>query len=164
MHRTRAMEEAGFTLIEMVLVILLLGFIAAVVIPRFPRHPKAGLAARRLVSDIRYAKELSMRLQTMSGVYFISSTEYRVFQNNDINTAAKDPHTGTDFVVTLDGQLSGVTITQGLSGSTLKFNSLGTPLDGADTPLAAAATITVTDGAIPQTVTIEPNTGRVTGS
>jgi prepilin-type N-terminal cleavage/methylation domain-containing protein len=155
--------HGGFSLIEVVLVIILVGFLAAVMIPRFPNFPIAGGVARRLVSDIRYAKELAMRLQTNSGVYFVSTTEYRVFQNNDTTDLAKDPVTGTNFVVTMDGHQAGVTISQGLAGNVVKFNALGSPLDGADAPLAAAATITVSGPGGPRSVTVEPNTGKVAG-
>jgi type II secretory pathway pseudopilin PulG len=148
----------------MVLTIILVGIIAAVVIPRFPEYPKAGAAARRLVSDIRYAKELAIKQQTNCGVYFISTTSYRIFQNNDTGTAAKDPVTGQDFVVTLSGEFSGVTVSQSFAGNTLKFNALGTPLDGNDAALGAAGTITVSGAGGPRTVTVEPNTGKVTGS
>ncbi len=143
--------------------VILVGIISAVVVLRFPTIPKAGAAARQLVSDIRYAKELAIRLQTMSGIFFIDSTSYRVFENNDTNDPAVDPVTGGDFEVTMSGRFSDVTLTSSF-GDTLKFDALGTPLDGSDTPLAAAGTITVTDPANTRTVTVEPNTGKVTES
>lgn len=160
---TRA-REGGFATLEMVLVIIFIGLISAVAIARWPSIPKSGPAARRLARDIRYAKQLANRLQTMSGVYFIDSTSYRVFQDNDTSTATIDPVTGKDFVVTLSGQFSGVTLSHSFANNTLKFNALGTPLDGADTPLAAAGTITVSGPGGDRSVTVEPNTGKVSES
>ena len=166
MRRDKHARQAGFTLIEIVVVTLLIGILALLAIPRFPQYPTAGVVSRRLLSDIRYAKELAGRLQTMSGIYFISSTQYRVFTNNDTNNAAKDPHTGTTYEVTMSGKLSGVTLSQTFTNSILKFDSLGTPLEGSGsgTALGAAKTISVAGPGGPRTVSIEPNTGKVTGS
>ena len=166
MRRDKHARQAGFTLIEIVVVTLLIGILALLAIPRFPQYPTAGVVSRRLLSDIRYAKELAGRLQTMSGIYFISSTQYRVFTNNDTNNAAKDPQTGTTYEVTMSGKLSGVTLSQTFTNSILKFDSLGTPLEGSGsgTALGAAKTISVAGSGGPRTVTIEPNTGKVTGS
>jgi prepilin-type N-terminal cleavage/methylation domain-containing protein len=166
MRRIERSREAGFTIIEIVVVMILIGVLAALAIPRFPEYPRAGVASRKLLSDIRYAKELSTRLQTMSGIYFISDTQYRVFINNDTNNAAKDPQTGTNYEVTMSGEFAGVTLSQTFTNSILKFNSLGTPMEGsgAGTALGAAKSVTVSGTGGPRTVTIEPNTGKVTAS
>lgn len=157
MHRS----EGGFSTLELVLVITLIGLLSAVAIARWPSMPKSDPVARKLANDIQYAKQLANRLQTMCGVYFIDSTSYRIFQDNDTNTATIDPVTGKSFVVTLSGKFSGVTLSQSLANNTLKFNALGTPLDGSDTPLAAASTITVSGDGGDRSVTVEPNTGKV---
>lgn len=161
MPRSTRAREGGFTTIEMLLVIILIGLLSAVAIARWPSIPKTGPAARRLARDIQYAKQLANRLQTMCGVYFIDSSSYRIFQDNDTGTATMDPVTGKDFVVTLSGKFSGVTLSQSFANNTLKFNALGTPLDGSDTPLAAAGTITVSGTGGNRSVTVEPNTGKV---
>jgi prepilin-type N-terminal cleavage/methylation domain-containing protein len=172
MRRIKRSREAGFTLIEIIVVTLLIGILALLAIPRFPQYPTAGVAARRLLSDIRYAKELSGRLQDTGGnpccgIYFISSTQYRVFTNNNTSTAAMDPQTGTAMERTMTGKFSGVTLTlSGITGSILKFDSLGTPWEdsGVGNGLDGGESITVSGPGGPRTVTIEPNTGKVTGS
>ena len=169
MYRSERGREAGFTLIEIILVVMLIGIVSAVAIARFPEFPKTGAVARRLVADIRYAKELANRLQDTGGnpccgIYFISSTQYRVFTNDNTSTAATDPHTGTAMEATMTGRFSGVTLSQTFTNSILKFNSLGTPYQGSGsgTALAAAATITVSGTGGDRPVTVEPNTGKVT--
>ncbi len=153
---------------EIVILLVLVGMLSAIAVARFPTLPKAATAAERLASDIQYAKELAIRMQTMSGVAFLPLTcttdciSYRVFQNNDVTTAAFDPVTGGDFNVNLDGRLSGVTLTSSF-GDTLKFDSLGTPLDGSGSALGAPITITVSFGGNNKTITVEPNTGKVSG-
>ncbi len=164
MRRSQRAREKGFSLTEIILLLILVGIIAALAIPRFV-YPKAGAAARRLSSDIQYAKELAIRQQTMSGVFFIDPTSYRVFENDDTSDAAVDPVGGGDLEVTMSGHFSGVTLSQSFTGNTLKFNSLGTPLDGNDVPITPPVnTITVTFDGETRTVTVEPNTGKVTVS
>jgi len=163
MVRSDRTREGGFTLIEVVLVVILMGIIAAVAIPRFPTFPKTGAVATKLTRDIRYAKELADRVQTMCGVYFIDSSSYRVFQDDDTSNATISPVSGKAMVVDLSGQFPGVTISQSFTNATLKFDSLGTPRDGhpADTPLVGASNITVSGTGGNRTVTVEPNTGKV---
>lgn len=51
--RGKRTREGGFSLLEVILVVMLVGIISAVVVLRFPTIPKAGAATRRLVSDMR---------------------------------------------------------------------------------------------------------------
>ncbi|MEE9220767.1 MAG: GspH/FimT family pseudopilin [candidate division NC10 bacterium] len=162
MRRYHRAQEAGFTLIEIVIVVILVGIISALALPRFV-SPSASLAARRLAADIQYAKGLAIRLQTKSGVFFMDSSTYRVFQDDDVSTAAFDPVTGGNFEVSISGLFSDATLDSNF-GNTLKFDALGTPLDGSDAPLTSppANEITITSGGETWTVTVEPNTGKVT--
>jgi type II secretory pathway pseudopilin PulG len=166
MRRNDRVREAGHTLLEVVMVMILVGIMAAVAAPRFV-NPKAGPAAMLVASDLQYAKELALRLQTESGVYFLGCTtdctSYRVFVNNDINDAAVEPLGGGDLEVTMSGSFSGVTLSHDIAEGILKFDALGTPLEGsAGNSLPAVRSITITSAAENRTVTIEPNTGKVT--
>lgn len=164
MRRNHRAQEAGYTLIEIVIVVILVGIISALLVPRFVFPPKARLAGRRLAADMQYAKELAIRLQTKSGIYFINNTTYRVFQNNDVNTAAVDPVTGGNFEVTTSGLFSGVTLAPNF-GDTIKFNALGTPLDGFDNVLTGAINVSILDDGVEvMTLKVEPNTGKLTST
>ncbi len=153
---------------EIVVVLVLVGILSAIAVARFPTLPKAATAAERLASDIQYAKELAIRTQIKSGIAFLpltcttDCTSYRVFENDNTSDPAIDPVTGGDFDVNLDGRLSGVELTSDF-GDTLKFDSLGTPLDGSGSALGAPITITVSFGGNNKTITVEPNTGKVSG-
>lgn len=162
MHGRGRNREAGHTVIEIVVLIVLVGIISALALPRFV-PPKAGLAARRLAADIQYAKELAVRLQTKSGVFFMDSSTYRVFQDDDVSKAAFDPVTGGNFEVSISGLFSDAILDSSF-GSVLKFDALGAPLDGADAKLTSppANEITITSGGETWTITVEPNTGKVT--
>lgn len=63
-RQRRHRSEGGFTTIEILLVIILIGMLSAVAIARWPSIPKSGPAARRLARDTQYAKQLANRLQT----------------------------------------------------------------------------------------------------
>ncbi len=149
-------------MIEIVIVVILVGILSALALPRFV-SPSASLAARRLAADIQYAKELAVRLQTKSGVFFMDSSTYRVFQDDDVSTAAFDPVKGGNFEVSISGLFSGATLSSNF-GDTLKFDALGTPLDGSNAKLTSppANEITITSGGETWTITVEPNTGKVT--
>lgn len=148
-------------MIEIVIVVILVGIMSALALPRFV-SPSASLAARRLAADIQYAKELAIRLQTKSGVFIMDSSTYRVFQG-DVSTAAFDPVTGGNFEVSISGLFSDATLDSNF-GNTLKFDALGTPLDGSDAKLTSPPVneITITSGGETWTITVEPNTGKVT--
>ena len=162
MHQRNRNHEAGYSLMEIVLVIVLVSIISVLALPRFV-SPNPSLAARRLAADIQYAKELAIRLQTKSGVFFMDSSTYRVFQNDDVSTAAFDPVTGGNFEVSVSGLFSDVTL-DSTFGNVLKFDALGAPLDGSDAKLTSppANEITITSGGQTWTITVEPNTGKVT--
>ncbi len=162
MQRGQRLRERGFSQLEVIPVVMLVGIIAAIAIPRFPTPPQTGVVTSKLIQDISYAKGLSNRLQTKCGIYFIDSSSYRVFQDDDINNAAINPVTGEDHVVTLSGRFSGVTVGANF-GTTLKFDAIGTPLDGSDIVLTAPPpiNITVASGSETKTVRVEPNTGNV---
>jgi prepilin-type N-terminal cleavage/methylation domain-containing protein len=162
MRRDNRTREAGFSLMEIVVVMVLVAIVSLLALPRFV-SPKASLAARRLAADIQYAKELAIRLQTKSGVYFMDSSTYRVFQDDDVSKAAFDPVTGGNFEVSISGLFSDATVDSSF-GNVLKFDALGTPLDGSDAKLTSPPIneITITSGAETWTITVEPNTGKVT--
>lgn len=149
-------------MIEIVIVVILVGIMSALALPRLV-YPKASLAARRLAADIQYAKELAIRLQKNSGVFFMDSSTYRVFQDDDVSTAAFDPVTGGNFEVSISGFFSDATL-DSTFGNTLQFDALGTPLDGSGAPLTSppANEISITSGGETWTITVEPNTGKVT--
>ena len=164
MRRSDRAHEAGHTLIELMLALILLAVITAVALPRLV-NPKAGPAASQIASDVQYAKELALRLHTICGIYIIDGTSYRVFENNDPNDAATDPLGGEDLEVTMSGFLSGVTLSHDIADGILKFDSLGTPLEGsAGNSLPAVRSITITSGGEIKTITVEPNTGKMSVS
>lgn len=69
------MNEKGFTLIELVMILVLIGIISAVIVPRFGNvsETKAGALKDKLKADIRYAQNLAMTQNQRYRVYFNSA-------------------------------------------------------------------------------------------
>jgi len=61
-----AYRHAGFTLIEMVMMLILIGILAVVFVPRAPSKGSLTIAgqAQQLASDLRYVQALSMTRMT----------------------------------------------------------------------------------------------------
>ncbi len=160
--------QRGFTLIEVVLIILITVIIAFIVIPRSDlTGNRAASAARKLLSDLRYAQQLANTTQSRSGVALISATSYRVFTNNLSGTPATDPLTGSPYIVSMTGNFAGVTLTMNnIDSNIVRFDTLGVPYEGADgaqNALDGNETIDVKNGAtVVKTITIAPTTGQVT--
>ena len=156
----------GYTLVELVAVIVIASILAISVIPRAPSQASLTLTARatQLASDIRYVQTLSM---TNGQRYCLTLTPSSPYSGYSLTTAAS----GCTTTVAHPGNL---TQPIGVCGSTtcitapalangyLQFDGLGQPYTAANTLLAANAVITLTDSGSSQTVTVVPTTGRVT--
>ena len=136
-------SRSGVTLIELIFVILIIGILAATVLPKIDfgtTSSRASVdgAAYMIASDIRYAQECATATRTSKTVTFSAGG----------NTYSFSPANGLDPT----GQLpSGVTTT----ALTLTFNSLGEPTTG------GAGTVTVSAGGQSRTITVLQYTGKV---
>lgn len=147
------MSIRGFSLIELVLVIALLGVIGLVTIVSAPstRAIYLDVAIRQVLSDIEYAKQNASVTGVNSGVQFVSGGAYTVYQNT-VATPLTDPVTNKSKVITLSSSFPGISISNNF---TVEFNSLGTPV------LGSAGTVTLTTGANTRSITITANTGKL---
>lgn len=162
------MAERGFTVIELILVIVVMAVLAAVIGLNLSSLDaiKASGAARRLASDIRFAQQMSVTQQNIHGVAFNVPVvqQYTVYEQNDPNNPARNPQGGNDFIVSfVTGEFEGVTIATSFPGGRVGFNSRGEPLDGAGSPVAPPNnTVTLTYQSTAATVTVTPLTGKLT--
>lgn len=164
------MGQKGFTLIEMVMLLLILGILAVVVIPQVEdmAGTRASATARKLQSDIAYAQSLAMTRNLPHRVYFNAAPApangYAVVNDANGNgnwgvdpgEFAIDPaNASASLSVTLNtGSYAGVIISGGsLTGTFVGFNTLGVPTTG--------GTVSISGGGTTQTVTVQPETGRV---
>ena len=159
----------GFTLIELIVVMLVLGILAALFIPRSSNDAMILSAqAEQFAADIRYVQSLAMT-QGWSGVP-PTARRYRVnftatsYNFTDVSGVAVAHPSGTPGSIAFAG---GVSIAPfpapTLPNSVLSFDGLGRPYTDASaaTLLASTATITLVRGATSRAVQIFPGTGMV---
>lgn len=155
MHNKRVRALRGFSLIELIVVIILMAILVGVAVPRFfgKSEFEAPAFAQELASAARYAQKLAI----VSGcpvALTVSATDYALHQPQPttpactgalaMTLAVKHPGTGEDFAAAAP---SGITL--GGTLGTIQFNAAGIP--------GAAASITVVDLA----VTITAGSGYV---
>ena len=136
--RMRSRRPGGYTLIEVLLTVAILGLIGAAVVPSMLNAGSLGVqaAARVIVSDLLYAQNEAIAQQLTRGVVFdVASDSYRLTDEFDntltapwINGQANNYR--IDF--TTDRRFKDVTITavDFNGGNVIEYDSLGTPSTG----------------------------------
>jgi MSHA pilin protein MshC len=175
------MNRKGFTLIELVTVIVLIGIMAMFVAPRMMdvTGTKAGVFKEKLKADIRYAQNMAMMRNSRTRVYFNGAGPAPVTApaqgytvgidssgtgNCSAFLLVHDPTGSGDLLVTLNsGDYSGITVAPLIP--CLEYDSLGRPYTcggGACSvaPLAAAMTADV-NGDATMRVSVTEQTGVV---
>ena len=145
----------AFTLIELIIVIVILGIIAVVVLPRvsFDGY-KQEADATRFLSDIKYVQHKSMVVGSNWSIRFNSNSYDLLDQDGNI----AEMETG-DNPVKIKGTLS-YTINSGqnLNNQKLYFDYLGRPLvDNSGTLLTGKLKATISG----YTIIIEPYSGGI---
>ena len=136
-------SENGFTLIEIISIIVLLGILAAVALPRFNTGTLDVNSAAQIVrSDLRFLQRLAMgqNTVTMSINFAAGANAYNTF-----DTA------GTIVNRTLPQNITIV------ATKTLGYNKFGEPANAIPTD-----SIDITNGAQTKTIAVEQFTGMIT--
>ena len=161
MTRPGMKRNTAFTLIELIVGVLIIAILSTIAVTRWPGTMiNLNSQTQQLASDIRYTQNLAMS-RAQDYRLNLTTTTYSITSGG--GTAVNNSITGS-ATVTLG---TGITITispTNLPNNLITFNSLGVPYTdtGATTALSNAAVITLTSGTNTKTITIQPQTGRVT--
>lgn len=168
-HMRDPLNRAGFTLIELVIIIMIIGILSIFAIPRFDQNgAKAVAVARKLVEDLRYAQSRAVTTQTWHGVIVSdcagAGAGCRQYGLSEFDAAtgnptvpAKDPLTQQDFIVLMVNEFSDVTLATDLAGQTVTFDASGGPVGLA----AGQNTINVQAGNACERLTVTLATGLI---
>ncbi len=148
----------GFTLLELVLVILIVGIIAITVTPTSTQAPiRLAYEAQRILNDIRYTQAMSMASGQRYRWVRTSSTAYQI--TNEAGSALILPNGSS--TLTLSNGVSFGSFTN-LPNNLVAFDSRGAPYTTSSVPgtaLGSTASIPLTNGSQTFTVSITPTTG-----
>jgi MSHA pilin protein MshC len=158
----------GFTLVELIVLMLVLGIISVIALPRLSQNTvELSGQAEQVASDIRRAQSMSMTRAAALGAQgryciFFTTTGYQYRSNGNsyaapCTVAVAHPATGSAAAVVLGG--STAVSTANLTGGYVEFDSKGQPTSFAAPASNATITLTATGG--PRTVVISPVTGKV---
>ncbi len=152
-------SQRGFTLIELVMVIIIVGILAAYTVPRIDLHIfDAHVAAQELVEAVRYAQEMSMTHSGSAPFQVELDSGANSFQVTQNGSAVSNPMSGGSNYVS---DWTNVAIDQ---SGTIQFDSRGRPiclagLPACSEPSGSNVTVTVSVGTDSKTVVVERMTG-----
>lgn len=143
----------GFTIVEMVVTLIIIGILAAVVVPRFGHQgfPEAAFRDQTLAL-LRYAQKMAIaQRRNVCASFTASSVTLTIASARGDGAACNTALTGPDGRVPA-GVSAAAGVSYGATPTAFTFRARG------DTSLAAAQVISVNGAG---TVTVEPTTGYV---
>jgi len=146
--------DAGFTLIELVMIIILLGVLSVTALVRWPAGLDNRAATLEMIRGIRYAQHLAMTREYVQGDPWgvvINANRYSI--RNPATEAAPPEFVNRSL---LDD--AATTIAVAPADTALCFNGLGEPIALDGTPRATSVTYTINNTS---TITVCPETGYV---
>lgn len=159
-------ENRGFSLIEILVVVVILSIVAMVAIPMVGSASASQLraAANMVSADLEYAKSISIAKGQVFGVEFDASSESYWLKDQNGNTITHPVKKSVDYVMNFstDSRVGSVTILSvDFDGTNeVKFDYLGSPRNGSDGNLTSG-TVTLEVNGQTMTIKVEAVTGFI---
>jgi len=131
----------GFTLLEVIIVLMIVGIVAAIAVPMYTSAASMQLktAANMVASDLEYAKSMAISTGKTHSVVFDTVAESYCIKNSAGQVITHPVRIGTNYVINFagDNRLSKVDIvsTNFAPSNTVKFDNIGAPSDGSGSSL-----------------------------
>lgn len=173
-YQLRSIVSRGFTLVEILVVIVILGTVSAIVIPQIGSRDdlRCAASARIAMGDLIYAQNLAISSQRTIYIRFGANT-YSLYDTSTGTTPITHPVNKSPYTMTF-----GASGTTGLTNSfidsntfdgstTLVFDELGAPysynaVGDVHTALAEAGEVVMGSGTYKLKILVEPFTGEIT--
>lgn len=165
----------GFTLIEILVVVIVLGIASAIIVPQIGTRDDldASSAARTVMSDLLYAQNRAIATQQYHYVVFnLASQDYNLYSGTSTapTTLLTHPVYLDNYTMTFDGttnSVGNVTLSSvSFNGqTTIAFDPLGVPYSytsGVNTALSGTGTVQITCGAYSLAISVAQDTGNLT--
>lgn len=148
-------RTAGFTVIELILVVTLMMILSATLLSTFGvSGDEVSVAAKRVREDIEYAQDLAMIQGATFGFFAPNLTSYEIYEGAQ-GSPVRDPLTNADLNASLTGTYH--TVYFGTPPPQIAFDADGIP------SIMGSNLIVLTDGTQSKSLTINTVTGVITG-
>jgi prepilin-type N-terminal cleavage/methylation domain-containing protein len=154
MRRMKISEAKGFTIVELLLVIIILAIVAGAAVPIIDvnlRQYRFHAARDQIYSDLNFARRSARNLNTTVAISFSQS-------GNGLQGTITD--TGNDRVLRNKDYGRGLSITMTNYLDEVRFSPFGIPLDSNNSPLGGSVTLNGPD-ALSRTFQIFATTGMI---
>jgi type II secretion system protein H len=180
MRKQHLIRHPGFTLVEILVVVVILGIAGAIVVPQLGTRDDrtSEAAARVMMADLIYAQNLAITQQSNLYVMFQltpTPSQYSLVRSSDM-TVVSHPVNKTPYTVVFgtggSSGMQGITLVsadfKGQSATTYQtigFDEIGMPVvlyNGATSQALTSGSIVIQAGQFKLRIDIEPFTGQIT--
>jgi prepilin-type N-terminal cleavage/methylation domain-containing protein len=172
--RNHVHRRGGFTLVEILCVVVILGIAAAMIAPSIGTRDdlNAAATARAVMADLTYAQNRAIATQTMHYVSFsVAGQSYAICSSMSPQTYVAHPVYLTNYITTFGtGELASsslVSVNFNGGPTVLAFDELGAPYSyntttQVATPISGVGQIVVKSGQVSLTISVQQDTGQLT--